>query len=423
MGRWEGLEIESEGTGISRPLSEHVNLLGAMLGEAVRRRWGQAAFDRVERLRRLCKASGTGDDERGRERAAEIIAGSDREEIVTLLRAFTTFFHLVNQAEKQEIIRVNRERSRPGPRPESLEEVVGELRDAGMSLESVRDLLAKLDVQPTLTAHPTEARPPAVLKKQQAVGELLLDLRRSGATPVEEARLRDRIFDQIALLLTTDEIRAERPGVNDEVEQGLYFLLGSIWEAVPRLHDDLTRALEGAWGEAVEVPAFLRYRSWIGSDRDGNPKVTASVTRWTLAEQRRRVLTRYRQELEGLLEELSVSERQVGMPRELRDSVRTDLEALPGAGALRSAHPHEPFRLKVAAMDARLRRLLADDEGEAYDARAFVSDLRLIGRALERVGLGEVARHGHLSRVLVLARTFGFHLATLDVRQHSAVHE
>src|SRR5690606_2273655 len=118
------------------------------------------------------------------------------------------------------------------------------------------------------------------------IAHLLERLARADATPEEERRALDGVYGEILLLLATDEVRADRPDVRDEVEHGLWFLADTVWDTVPRIHDDVRRAAERYWGEEVEVPPFLRYRSWIGSDRDGNPFVTPEVTRWTLRVQR-----------------------------------------------------------------------------------------------------------------------------------------
>lgn len=440
MSRWEGLDIESEGTGISQPLSEQVNLLGAMLGDAILRRHGADTLARVERLRTLCKESELSGNPAARGQAAAIVEACSLAEIRHLVGAFTSFFHLVNQAEKQEIVRINRDRSREGVRPESLRDAVEKLHADGVSLAELRGRLGTLDIQPTLTAHPTEARPPAVLARQRRLSDLLLELSRTDPTPEERDRILDAIDTQVTLLLTTDEVRRERPSVMDEVDQGLHFLLGAIWEVVPVIRRDLVRAIEEVYGETVEPGAFLRYRSWIGSDRDGNPFVTAEVTRATLRRQRRRVLRRYRRLLEALGEELSISDRQVEVPGELEASIRADREALRSDPRLGSAAAgrHQPFQLKTELMRAKLGLLLrADDAGvrdeeserrpghsmARYDADAFREDLALIARSLEAVGLGRIAHRGRLAPLRAQADAFGFHLATLDVRQHSEVHE
>ena len=427
MRAWKGLDVESEGTGISRPLSENVNLLGAMLGEAIRDRYGQETLDRVEKLRLLCKAAGTRGDPSLRERAGEEVADLDTEGLVELLRAFTAFFHLVNQAEKQEIVRINRERARAGgseaARPESIGAILDELAGGGASLGEVLEVFGRLDIQPTLTAHPTEARRRTVLQKQRRIAELLDRLRASEPTPEEEEALLDAIYDEIVLLLATDEIRPERPEVQDEVRQGLHFLTGVIWDTVPRIHRDAHRALRRHYDAEPDLPAFLRYRSWIGSDRDGNPNVTADVTRWTFQAHREAALQGHIREMEVLWDELSLSRRQVAVPEELAASLERDARAQPLPEEREGSMAQEPFRRKVGHILVRLRDLLAGGDGGGYDAAGYRADLDLLHRALVETGFEAVARHGQLRRSRILASTFGFHLAALDVRQHSAVHE
>ncbi len=441
MDRWRGLEVEAEGTGISAPLSRQVNLLGAMLGQAVREQAGEDVFEEVEMLRMLCKRAAARSDPTERAEAQRRIAGLDERCIDWLLRAFTGFFHLVNQAEKQEIIRINRERSRdadgaPAARPESIAAAVRRMADAGMTAEQALQRLRRLDIQPTLTAHPTEARRRTILYKQRRIATLLGVLQRNPSPEQEDRALRE-LFTQISVLLSTDDIRAQRPTVRDEVEQGLHFLRGAIWNTVPRIHADVARAFRAIWGGESEIPIFLRFRSWIGGDRDGNPNVTSEVTRWTLRQHRLAALRLHLHELRELRRELSVSDRRAPVPAELRESLESDAGEIPLPESMARRFEHEPFRLKLSFMMARLQKLLREPEslasaapGEdtprgdvAYDRSRFLDDLRSLGRCLEEAGLGAVAQEGRLSRTLVLAQAFGFHMAALDIRQHSRVHE
>lgn len=432
MSRWQGLQVKSEGTGISKPLSQQVNLLGEMLGQAIREQAGEEIFSLVEELRILCKQAALDEDPSGRDRAAEIIRGLSQDEIVWLLRAYSAFFHLVNQAEQQEIIRINRERARgvdgQGSRPDSIDEAIGKLKSAGVSVEETLDLISRLDIQPTLTAHPTEARRRSILDKQRRIAALLTLLRRN-PTPDEEEDALDELFAHISLLLATAEVRVERPTVREEVEQGLYFLRGSIWEAVPAIHRDLERALRKHYGEVHELPVILRYRSWIGSDRDGNPNVTSDLTRWTLATHRAEAIRKHLAELQKLEQELSISQRRADVPPILYRSLEVDAAEVALEEGRRRLFQDEPYRLKLAYMQARLRRLLGSVEQDsaghrgAYTSERYVADLDLIDSALRESGFGEAAENSSLWRVRILARAFGFHLATLDVRQHSRIHE
>ncbi|PEN10944.1 phosphoenolpyruvate carboxylase [Longibacter salinarum] len=460
MPRWKGLDLETEGTGISRPLSRHVNLLGAMLGQIAKEQMGEDVFERVESLRLLCKRADRDDDESLRAEAAEKISEMTLEEIVQVLHVYTTFFHLVNQAEQQEIIRINRERSRrsgpadwplgPGsgdghrdssPRSESIDDAIYQLKQDGATIDEVIDWLSDLEIGPTLTAHPTEARRRTVLQKQQRIAGLLATLQSPDATPDERATTLDELYDQIAFLLGTDEIRSERPTVQEEVEQGHYFVHGGIWDTIPRIHQDVQQALRRHYDTTADVPAFLTYRSWIGSDRDGNPNVTPNVTRWTFARQRRTTLDHLLDELDDLRDDLSLSRNQTEVSDELISSIERDAQSITLDGDTLHRYRNEPYRLKLAYMEERLRalrdavptgetvetgdiaRLIPTKGAAAYTSEKLADDLQMIAESLESHGVKDAGRTGRLHRMRVLVDTFGFHLAALDVRQHSGVHE
>ena len=456
-------DVEVAGTGVSAPLSRQINLTGAMLGAAIREQAGEDMLRLVEDLRQTCKRAAAEGDPDLREEAAERIADLDLDEITWLLRSYTAFFRLANQAEQQEIIRINRERARAGAnasdgrsalsRPESIADAVYQLYEEGHDLDEVIGFIERLDIQPPLTAHPTEARRQSVLQKQQHVGRLLRQLQSREATPEERTEAQADLYQQIALLLGTDEVRAERPTVREEVGQGLYFLESTIWQTVPRLHADLRHALLDCYGssstegsdendmdesppsvadltDAIGVP--LRYRSWIGSDRDGNPNVTAEVTRETARRQRAAALRLHLKDLRALRRELSLSECLLAesVPAALTDSIADDAEAVDLPEKQRRRFRNEPFRLKLSYLIARLEAMQQDLEDDTstlppldYTSDAFADDLRLLADALAASGLGDAAYEGRLEETLVRARTFGFHLAALDVRQHSGLHE
>ncbi|HVH12350.1 MAG TPA: phosphoenolpyruvate carboxylase, partial [Longimicrobium sp.] len=426
-----GLHAEAEGTGISAPLSRNVNLVGGLLGEVVAERHGRPMLELIERLRLLCReAAREGDNPEMRGEAARIIGEQELDTLLVVLRAFTTYFHLVNKAEQLEVARINRAREQTAtadhPRPESIADAVHDLVAKGLDAEEVHALLARLDIQPTLTAHPTEARRRSILLRQGDIATALERLTDPRLTPDEADALLAEVRNGIALLLTTDEVRTRAVTVEDEVRHGLYFLATSIWRTVPQIHRDVQNALRATFGEEAvpaELPTFLRYRSWIGGDRDGNPGVTAALTRWTLAEHRRDALRLHRRALNDLRLLLSVSAAQARVPAELRDRAEVLADAARLPASRREQVAGEPYRLLLHAMMAALDRLIDGDESTEYRAADYVADLRLIRDGLMAGGLEGVARQGLLPEVLVQARTFGFHLAALDIRQHSRVHQ
>lgn len=423
MSYWKGINVESEGTGITVPLSEHINLIGGLLGHVIREQAGDEVFELVEELRQLAKSAIVNESPKLRQKAAEIISELDLDAIEWVLRAFTTFFYLANLCEQLEIIRINRKRDRESldtPRKESIDEAIGMLHAQGYSLEQTLGAVGRLDIQPTLTAHPTEARRRTILYKQQDLAELLETLR-SGLTPHQHDEVTHQIHNQIALLIASDTIRASKPTVTDEVSNGLHYLGNAIWTTLPRIHQDVEHAIAKHYGVQVEVPLFARFRSWIGGDRDGNPNVTAGVTRSTLVMQRRAVLSRYLKDLRDLRRDLSVSERLMDASETLFASIEEDAKTLSLSAHDKRQFVREPFRRKISYMMQRMEKA-RDGDTESYDIAGYMADLTLISESLTQIGHAHLVRHGRLGRMIAQARIFGFHMAALDIRQHSERH-
>lgn len=342
----------------------------------------------------------------------------DGESIQSLLKHLTIRFHLRNKAEQIHIARVNRAReaAADGARAESVREAVHALAGAAGSVDDVVRAIAALDIGPTLTAHPTETRRRAILQKQRRIGECLEQLDAPRRTRFEQSRNESRARQALALMLATDEIRAQRLTVLDEVRNGLFHIEEVIWHAVPLIHRDLADAVEEACARRPDLPAIVRYRSWIGGDRDGNPNVTTDITRATLEMLRDSARELWINSLHLLRRELSISDRRVEVSEELRnDLVREAAERPLPADVLRHL-THEPLRVKLLHMIERVR------SDEAYTGSRLAADLELVRRALAHAGLAEVAERGAIADALVQARVFGLHLAALDIRQHSRAH-
>ncbi|MEZ6234051.1 MAG: phosphoenolpyruvate carboxylase [Phycisphaerales bacterium] len=417
-------------------------MLERLLGEELARAGLGAALEDEASLRRLC-VPGPDGSPGDLDRAAAWLGELPVARIRAVIQILTLRFHLRNKAEQLEIARINRERERKAtpesPRTESIAEAVATLARRGASLDDLLATLGRLDIQPTLTAHPTEARRRAVLRKQARMAETLADLERPDLLDAEreghEAGLR-RVLLELAV---TDEVRSQRLDALDEVRNGLHYLAGSIWNVVPTLYEDLRRAISRHYapkapagaakpgaalgGRLRSLPTVLRYRSWIGGDRDGNPKVTPEVTRQTLRAHRRAAVDLYAAALEELRLALTVSTRRRPASPELLEAIRTDA-AIDAASVDESAMRHlefEPYRVRILQMQARLRACV--DDPKAYTAAAFEADLGVIARSLEHAGLDRLCERGPLADLQIRVRAFGLDLAALDVRQHSDVHE
>ncbi len=411
-------------------LDGDVRVLVEMLGDAIARLDGAVAFEQMEELRHMAMALRRGDVTGGRERLARRIAALGADDIARVANAFTDVFHLINAAEEQHRIRVLRERDVAGDPPSGgVAEACADLRRSGADAGDVRSLLERLLVMPVITAHPTEARRRAVLHHLGEVSHLLerLDDPRAGAHRSQE--LMDRLREAVSALTATAKSRRRHPTPLDEADAGLRFFERTLLEAAPAVYRAFESALATTWpGEAFEVPTFLRFGSWIGGDRDGNPFVTADVTRATLERHRAVALRRYRADIAGLWRALSLSSARMGSSEaarralaELSASIESDRERHPGL-VLRAAPEGEPWREKLRYVGARLAAAEGRGRWGYPDARSYVEDLRLLERTVEAVGLAAIAR-GRLRDARRRAEVFGFHLASLDLRQHSSVHQ
>ncbi len=409
------------------PLRAQVRLLGQILGETVAELNGPAALELVEGTRRSAMALRQGTLGGGRDAFAAEMAGRSLAELELLAEAFTDWFHLVNAAEEQHRIRVLRSRDRPGSPPDgSIAAAAQEMRAAGATAAEVQALLDRLLVMPVLTAHPTEARRGTVIDHAAQVSAALdrLDDPRLGAR--ERQRLLDQLRTAIAALACTRKSRTAHPTPLDEVRAGLQVFERTLLEVVPDVYRELEDALGAAWPEArFRVGPFLRFGTWIGGDRDGNPFVTAEVTRAALERQRALALRRLSADAAALWRALSASASAAPaeVAAELRASVEADRARFEGGAApFRTLHAGELWREKIAFAAARLEAARLRAEGAYPGAGAYLADLQLLDRTLRAAGLSRLAE-GPLRDARRRAEVFGFHLATLDLRQHSEVHE
>jgi len=386
-----------------------------------------AARDLAHALAPLCQ---NGKDARaagGLADARSRIANCSTDQLMELIRYLTVRFHLLNNAEKANITRVNQQRERAEsfshPRAESIAEGLLTVARAGLDVDQTIALLSRLDIQPTLTAHPTEARRRSLQVKLREVSELLRVRHAADTTPSERRRAESRLRQVTQLLVVTDEVRTRRLGVLDEVRNGLHFLTGAIWDAVGLLARDVVEGVRGVHTDRAprlclaDLPPMLRYRTWMGGDRDGNPRVTSDVTRQTLELLASAARDKFCSAINELRQELSISDQRAQVPEAILASIERDA-AFKAADADLLAHAqHEPFRLRMLQVQTRLLR------DPAYTCRAMLADLLEIRDGLHKVGLADPADDGPLAELILRARVFGLHMASLDLRQHSAVHE
>lgn len=404
-------------------LEADLTRLSEALAEATRELTDPATVARMHDLRRDALALRNGTLRGGRAAFAATIAAQSLDRLEDVAQVFTHWCHLMNAAEEQERIRTLR--ARDGDR-DGLAAGVRALHGAGASADEVAALFDRALVMPVLTAHPTESRRRSILDHLGAIGDGLDELGRPLGGPARrdaEAEL----GAEVLALLGTEEARARRPTPYDEIDTAVEVFRRTLFTVTADVYADLEDALAATYPERPwRLPSFFRWGTWVGGDRDGNPNVTADVTRAVFERQRIAVVSRYLEDVAMLGRTLSVSARRGVDPdgvARLERSLEADRERLPEVAArARPRAAHEPWREKLWYMQARLTATLARGEVAYADVGGYQRDLELLDGTLTVAGFARLAR-SHVRGCQRRADVFGFHLATLDLRQHSVVHE
>ncbi|MDQ7990248.1 MAG: phosphoenolpyruvate carboxylase [Candidatus Dactylopiibacterium sp.] len=413
------------------PLREDIRMLGRILGNTVRAQEGDAVFDLIERIRQTSIRFHRDDDGGARRELEDMLKEVAHENTLNVVRAFSYFSQLSNIAEDEHHIRRSRAHLRGGsvPREGSMAHALQLADAAGISDAQLQAFFASAMIRPVLTAHPTEVQRKSVLNCQMRIAQLLDERDRIQLTPEEEQENEEALRREVLLMWETRMLRLTKLSVVDEIANALsfydYTFLGELPRLYARLEDQLSRRGEGSGH--LDLPSFLRMGSWIGGDRDGNPFVTADILRRALQLQSQVIFNFYIDEVLRLSNRLSLSSELV--------KVSPELLALAGQSPYRSAHTEdEPYRRALRGIHARLWATaerfglhptgrLPAASGEPYpDAASLRADIDLIHDSL-LTHCSPALAHGKLRDLQRAISVFGFHLATIDVRQNSDVHE
>jgi phosphoenolpyruvate carboxylase len=422
-------------------LRNRVRLLGTLLGQVIREQAGERVYAAVETLRKGYINLHRQESATKRAKLRKLIEQHDPETLSHIIRGFSIYFSLVNVAEES----FNHEQRRRALLTSddlwtgSFESALRKFQEEGLGAEQIQQLLDQLQFIPVMTAHPTEARRRTTMEGLRRVFVTSEQLDDPRLTREEKEDLARQLLAQIRVLWCTDEVRAHKPSVEDEIRQGIYYFQRSLFQAVPRVYRNLERRLrryfpDGQGSTAIKVPAFVRFGSWIGGDRDGNPFVLPETTAHAVRTYSRTALQEYVTRLTRLAGEITHSLDLVQPSAELLHSLDVDQAFCKQMFSKRpNQYTREPYRRKLIAMRHRIelnmKRLDAAEAGEDISkhpsgygsAQDFLSDLCLIKSSLESHGDGLMARGGLLD-LIRLAETFGFHLLSLDVRQESTRH-
>ena len=412
----------------SEKLGPEIHFLGKILGEVIREQAGVPLYDLEEEIRLGSRARREGRPD-AETALLERVRSLSTAQARLVVRAFTIFFDCANLAEDRERVRVLRERERrrhPEPRSESMAEAVLIMRRAGLSPEKVQALIDLLDIELVFTAHPTEAKRRSVRGLVRRMRQTLERMDDGELLPRDRERLVTLLRSSLTSLWQTELVRPRRPVVSEEVEVGLSFA-GTLWEVVPLIYRDLHGALGRSYPQSpFRIPPFLRFGSWIGGDRDGNPNVTAEVTAWTLLRMRRAAAEAHLGQCRRLFDVLTTSALEVPVSAGLRAALQRRLEELPQTAALvEPISEHEIYRRFLKTVEWRLERTRETGAGTAGQPGAYrgsddlAADLALVRDSLLENGGARIIE-GELLDWLWQAEVFGLHLARLDVRQESA---
>ncbi|HMO87385.1 MAG TPA: phosphoenolpyruvate carboxylase, partial [Lacipirellulaceae bacterium] len=414
-------------------LRREVDHLGRRFGEVVEQLAGAEAFALVETVRTLARQFTEGSDDAGAQLRA-LLAGLDGRQLAPVIRAFSIFLELANLAEDRQRIRVLQQRERdlhPQPRRESIRDAIAAFHSRNLPPGEVQALVGRAQIELVLTAHPTEAKRRSVRRILRRIHALLVAGDAADATPSSQQRAEATLSSELELLWQTDLLRPFRPTPLQEVERGLAFH-GVLWDEVPEVVDDLRQAL-AEYYPGLQSPhePLVRYGSWIGGDRDGNPFVTPEITRQTLQMERSATLEKHLHAARMLARTLSISERHTPSPASLREAVAEAGRRWPELGTeLERIAPLETLRHWLYVVQWRLRqtdRVTLDDAQATPPAGAYAgpdelhADVQRVADALLATGnrtTFEVEVQPWLDQI----RVFGFHTARLDVRQHSGVY-
>ena len=401
-----------------RTVGRDVRELGALVGEVLEAQTSTDAFETVEELRTTA-IEYRNDERDSRDELDRTLRGLDPDLAVTVARAFTTYFEMVNLAEERERVRAIRTASQEGSLADSLSAAVESLADRDP--EVVERILGDVLIEPTFTAHPTEAHRKTVKAKLRTIADHLVELDERRLTDTERAQLEEALEAQVTSLWGTRQIRERQPEPLDEARNVHWYLENTLFDTTGEVYREVEDAL-GAEFDDIAIPKLFEFRSWAGSDRDGNPYVTPEVTSETLARQRRSVLEKYQEALADLSSVLAHDADRLDTGETFDDRLAANRRRFPTlADQARERYPDEPYRQHLRLMGERLERI-GDVRPNGYDeVAAFTADLNALATSLRANG-GERIAAVHIDPLERQAETFGFCLAGLDLRDHQEKH-
>ncbi|MBI3593832.1 MAG: phosphoenolpyruvate carboxylase [Nitrospirae bacterium] len=425
-------------------LQRDIDYLENLLAQAIRNQEGDVLLNKVEYFRKLCKELRISYDPDKEKKLILDIEELDLTETAKIIRAFDISFHLLNVAEENFAMQVRRDQRRSASHyePHPLEHCFSQLGSEKKSFQSFPELLRHMWIAPVMTAHPTEAKRQTILEKYRKIYLFILKKLNPIWTPRELELLEREILSEIMLLWQTGDIFLEHPTVFEEVKGVLFYFKETFFKIIPQFYRETDHYLQKERQEKdlppLAVPSFLKFGSWVGGDRDGNPKVTSRITEWTLRTHKDFVLSLYLESILTLTENLSQSRHLVQISPQLAESIEADKILFdPFTGTVSNRNVHEPYRQKCTFIRLKIeetlkynrlfleKQTLSEEklyQFKGYDhPEALLKDLGLIQQSLN-AHQGELISSLFVEPLIRQVEVFGFHLAALDIRQDAGQH-
>ena len=416
-------------------LQSDIQYLEDALSEVIREQEGGELFHLIEEFENACKRI---KDQYDPSIEEFLLRESGKLNLPTsskLTQAFALYFYLLNTAEENFGMQQRREIQRQQGRLQgSFEDCLARLKDKGVDRQTILGIINDLSIEPVMTAHPTEAKRLTILKKYRKIYLTIFKKENPIWTPEEKALLRQDIINEIQKLWQTGDIFLERPTVQEEIANGLHYFRESFYPVIPKLYFSLKRAMERFYPDnELYLPPFLKFGSWIGGDRDGNPNVTPDLTRWALKAQKDLILSLYIQSVYELTGSLSQSTTRVNVSAELLASIEIDAANMPDIGQrVIDRNPYEPYRQKLSFIKIRLEKTrdannadllsqVAHSERLYQKPSEFLDDLHNIRRSLKE-NKGSKTAEIEIDALIKRVEVFDFRLVRLDIREEASKH-
>lgn len=417
-------------------LSDNAKILPDLLGEVINEQEGSAIFDLVELLRQGFIGQRQEPDANKKTQLLDAIDKIDGDSLDRVIHAFSTFFHLANITEEHANQQARSDQEESGePWQNSFADTIAGFKAGGMTLEQVMTLVSDLNYYPTFTAHPTEAKRPIVLEALQRIHAQYQGLTRGDVSEADLSAFKHRLKAMIQIFWKTEAVRPTKPTVYDEIENSLYYFRESIFACLPQIYRNLEDAIKRVYpearGQSLEIPNIVRFGTWVGGDRDGNPFVTPEITRNALRMQQVEVLTEYARRVEELSKVFTHSADQIELSPAFIESMEQDQIRL--AKYFGDKHIKEPYRRKLSLVKLRLEKTIAQVQARLGDGKPFfdplafrteqelADELILVRDSLVHHNEANLTR-GSLRDLMRLLDSCGFYLSKMDIRQESTLH-